>query len=421
MVLVDLLAREHGVHRQPPGKTVWASVTRRGRASLGWRHAVDPRRPARAVLARRPLDLDALRARSARPARSRGRRSPRPEAAARSPRLPELDRTDLALVTIDPVGSTDLDQAVHVRARRGLPRARTPSPTSAPSSRRAARSTRGRAARRHAVRPDRRVPLHPPVPRRAGRRACCRRPAAALLWQLDLDADGELTATDVRRALVRSRAQLDYEGVQRDLDDGTAPEPLQLLREVGRLRQAGRASAGRSTCPRRSRRSSSTAPAGPTLVLRAQLPVERWNASISLLTGAAAADLMLDAEVGLLRTLPPAPEQDVEALRRSAIALGVDWPAGRRTAPSCPRSTPPTRPPRAARAAHAAAARRRLHRLRRRAAGAGAAQRGGAAVRPLHRPLRRLADRHVGEVCLAVAAGEAVPSGCAQRCRGCRS
>ena len=30
MVLVELLAREHGVREQPPGKTVWASVTRPG-------------------------------------------------------------------------------------------------------------------------------------------------------------------------------------------------------------------------------------------------------------------------------------------------------------------------------------------------------------------------------------------------------
>ena len=32
MTLVDLLAHEHGVRRQPPGKTVWASVTRSGGA-----------------------------------------------------------------------------------------------------------------------------------------------------------------------------------------------------------------------------------------------------------------------------------------------------------------------------------------------------------------------------------------------------
>ena len=30
MTLVDLLAREHGVREHPPGKTVWASVTRSG-------------------------------------------------------------------------------------------------------------------------------------------------------------------------------------------------------------------------------------------------------------------------------------------------------------------------------------------------------------------------------------------------------
>ena len=39
------------------------------------------------------------------------------EAAARAaaaPRLPELDRTDLPFVTIDPEGAQDLDQALHI-------------------------------------------------------------------------------------------------------------------------------------------------------------------------------------------------------------------------------------------------------------------------------------------------------------------
>src|SRR6476659_1894188 len=38
--------------------------------------------------------------------------------AAAAPRLPELDRTDLPFVTIDPASSRDLDQAVHL-AREG--------------------------------------------------------------------------------------------------------------------------------------------------------------------------------------------------------------------------------------------------------------------------------------------------------------
>src|SRR5690349_1223339 len=36
------------------------------------------------------------------------------EKAAASPRLPDLDRTDVELLTIDPVGSMDLDQAMHL-------------------------------------------------------------------------------------------------------------------------------------------------------------------------------------------------------------------------------------------------------------------------------------------------------------------
>jgi RNB domain-containing protein len=39
------------------------------------------------------------------------------EAAAREPRLPELDRTDIPFVTLDPAGSMDLDQAFHIERR----------------------------------------------------------------------------------------------------------------------------------------------------------------------------------------------------------------------------------------------------------------------------------------------------------------
>src|SRR4051812_41594701 len=38
------------------------------------------------------------------------------EQVAKAPRLPDLDRTDVPLVTIDPPGSMDLDQALAVEA-----------------------------------------------------------------------------------------------------------------------------------------------------------------------------------------------------------------------------------------------------------------------------------------------------------------
>src|SRR3712207_7795935 len=73
---------------------------------------------------------------------------------------------------------------------------------------------------------------------------------------------------------------------------------------------------------------SSDLDGGWTLAFRGDLPVEAWNAQVSLLTGRCAAALMLDGGVGLLRTLPPARPQDVQRLRLLAPALGVEWPDG---------------------------------------------------------------------------------------------
>jgi len=55
----------------------------------------------------------------------------------------------------------------------------------------------------------------------------------AVLWRLQLDADGELTSVDVRRSIVRSRAQLDYPSFA-----STGGERVSLLQRVGELRQA---------------------------------------------------------------------------------------------------------------------------------------------------------------------------------------
>jgi exoribonuclease R len=65
---------------------------------------------------------------------------------------------------------------------------------------------------------------------------------------------------------------------------------------------------------------------GWQLVLRAPLAVEEHNAQISLLTGMAAASLMLDGEIGLLRTMPAARPEAVSKLRAAAASLDVSWP-----------------------------------------------------------------------------------------------
>ena len=63
-----------------------------------------------------------------------------------------------------------------------------------------------------------------------------------------------------------------------------------------------------------------------TLGSRATLPVEEWNAQISLLTGMCAARLMIDGRIGVLRTLPgggPARRRAAEAVRaRARVSTG---------------------------------------------------------------------------------------------------
>ncbi|HRN29423.1 MAG TPA: RNB domain-containing ribonuclease, partial [Terrimesophilobacter sp.] len=63
-----------------------------------------------------------------------------------------------------------------------------------------------------------------------------------------------------------------------------------------------------------------------SLELREPLPCEAWNAQISLLTGMAAAQLMLEGGVGILRTMPPADEESIARFRRQAAGLGTPWP-----------------------------------------------------------------------------------------------
>jgi len=329
------------------------------------------------------------------------------EAAAARPPLPELDATDVELVTLDPPGSRDLDQAVHLAARAGGFRV-TYAIADVGGFVRLDGALDAEARRRGQTvySPDRRVPLHPTVLSEGAASLLPGQIAPAVVWTLDLDADGELTASDVRRARVRSRAQLDYPGVQAQADAGTLPEPLALLPRIGRLLLERAADRGAIELGTPEQEVQPTADGGWTLAFRGDLPVETWNAQISLLTGRCAAALMLDGGVGVLRTLPPARPQDVERLRLLAPALGVDWPTG--AGPGGVISGLNAGDPR-----HAAFLEEAATLLR----GSGyTAFDGTPPDQPLHSgvaapyahvtaPLRRLVDRFGTEVCLALTAG----------------
>jgi exoribonuclease R len=331
--------------------------------------------------------------------------------AADQPVLPKADATDLPLITIDPPGSMDLDQALHItRSARGYrvlyaiaDAAAFVRPGGVVDA-----ETHLRGVTLYS--PDERTPLHPPVLGEKAASLLPGEPRPALLWTMDLDAAGALVSVDVRRALVSSKARLDYAAVQQRLDDGTAEEALLLLREVGRLREEREHERGAVNLEVPEQEVERDDAGSYRLAYRAPLPVEGWNAQISLLTGMAAAKLMLEARIGVLRTLPPADPRAVESLRRSASALDVPWPDGL-SYPDFVRSLSPRRP------AHAALLQLATALLR----GAGYAAFDGtlpehvehsAVAAPYAHataPLRRLVDRYVGETCLALSAGGAVP------------
>ncbi|EYR62300.1 ribonuclease II, partial [Actinotalea ferrariae CF5-4] len=250
------------------------------------------------------------------------------ERAAADPDLPATDWTDLPFLTIDPPGSTDLDQALHLARHDGGFRvhyAIADVPAFVPPGSPVDAEARRRGQTLYS--PDGRVPLHPPVISEGAASLLPGNTAPAFVWVLDLDAEGRTTTAQVVRALVRSRTRYDYEQVQREVDAGTAPEMLRLLREVGELRAALERERGGATLPLPDQEVVEH-PDGYVLRLRPPVASEDWNAQISLMTGMAAAAMMLEGGVGILRTMPAPDDRTVARFRRQALALGVPWPEG---------------------------------------------------------------------------------------------
>jgi len=161
-------------------------------------------------------------------------------AAVRPAQGPDrVDATDVELVTIDPPGAKDLDQAVGVvRTGRGFRVHYAIADLGAVVVPGAALDTEVRRRGQTVYLPDGSVPLHPPVLSEDAASLLPDGPRAAVLWRIDLDDAGEPVSVDVRRALVRSRARLDYAGVQATVDAGRIHPAIAALPEVGPLRRA---------------------------------------------------------------------------------------------------------------------------------------------------------------------------------------
>lgn len=248
------------------------------------------------------------------------------------------DLTDIPFITIDPPGSRDLDQALHLeRAGDGY------------RLRYAIADVgfwvdRGGAVEKEAwlrgvtfYAPDRRAPLYPPVLSQDVASLLPDRLRPAVVFTLELDARAEPLSVQVRRARIRSRAQLTYEQVVEHVEGGGerfAGEPwaevLTVLRDFGEERREREVERGAVSLPGREQvvEQSAAARLGYDLGYEVPNPAEQWNAQVSLLTGCVAAGRMTEARVGMLRVQPPPDPESVERFRRAARALGFRWPDG---------------------------------------------------------------------------------------------
>lgn len=248
------------------------------------------------------------------------------EEVASSVPLPERDERAVEFITIDPEGSMDLDQAMNIQ-REGDGFVVRYAIADVPAFVRPDGAIAAEAWKRGLTIycPDQRTPLHPPVMSEGAASLLPEEDRPAFLWDIHLDAAGAITQASVHRAAVRSRRRYTYVEAQAQIDDGSAEETLLLLKEVGLLRIDQEKQRGGATLPMPEQEVHVQDGAYVTQ-FRPLLPAEDWNAQISLMTGMAAADLMLQAKVGILRTMPDPEQKDIDRLRRQARALGVEWP-----------------------------------------------------------------------------------------------
>jgi exoribonuclease R len=172
--------------------------------------------------------------------------------------------------------------------------------------------------------PDQRTPLHPTCISEDAGSLLPGQPRPAFVWDLRLDGDGELRSADVARAMVRSVQRLDDESAAGLVASGD--ERLVLLREIGERRLDLEAARGGASLPL-PEQEILRVDDHYELRFRPPSAVSDWNAQISLLTGMAAADIMLAGQVGILRTMPEPTQHSLTRFRRQAMALGARWPA----------------------------------------------------------------------------------------------
>ena len=327
-------------------------------------------------------------------------------AATRAP-TEHVDRTDWEFSTLDPATSTDLDQAFTIE-RAGNDLMLHYAIADVAWFVKAGDALDTEAWKRGATLylPDGKAGLYPPVLAEGAASLLPNGPRPAVVFHVRVGTDGGAVLDGAERAIIRSRAKLAYESV-------TAAQLPVDFEEFARRIQGAAAARGAGTIEPPEQQVERVENDRYQLVFRPRLPSEDNNAAMSLACNLAVAQAMFHASTGLFRVMPEPDERAVKRLRHTARGLGMTWSADQSLADFS--HTLDGHDPK--QAAFMLAARR---------AGGGADyQQFIAGVTPWHAamaatyahataPLRRLADRYVVQVALAIANGKAVPDDVAE-------
>ena len=240
------------------------------------------------------------------------------------------DRRDIPFLTIDPPGATDLDQALHLeRTGDGAVLHYAIADVAAYVAPGGEVDAEARRRGQTLYAPDGRIPLHPELLSEDAASLLPGVDRRAFVWRFVLDEGARPIETSLTRAVVRSRAQWTYADAQAALDAGDAPNSISALSWFGAERAMRESERGGASL--NLPEVEIEADDGHyRLRLRASLPAEEWNAQVSLLTGMAAAEIMVAGGVGILRTMPAADAADVADFRAQTVALGLPWPSAQR-------------------------------------------------------------------------------------------
>jgi exoribonuclease R len=324
------------------------------------------------------------------------------KAAKRAP-SDHADRTGRPFVTLDPASSTDLDQAfalerdhadllLHYAIADVAWFVDDGDPIDQEAWRRGTTQ----------YLPDGKAGLYPPVLSEGAASLLPDGPRPAVIFTVRIAEDGAVRLDGAERAIILSRAKLAYDNVRAsDLPPGFA--------ELARRIQAAERRRGAARVNPPAQELAALGDGRFELLFQPPLESEVRNASLSLATNLAVADLLQAHGTGLFRIMAEPDERAVARLRHAARGLGLRW---RDEAPLAEfeRSLDPADPGQA------------TFMLAIQRAGQGASYvpfrdgetpwHSAVAATYAHAtaPLRRLADRYVVRAALAIANGKAVPA-----------